>query len=70
METVEHNELTESDLRELAADTIAGISEECRAALVRETLDNHQGRSAGQIIDLMQDIAAARHYPTAENSLR
>lgn len=70
METVEHSELTESDLWELAADTIAGISEECRAALVRETLDNRQGRSAGQIIDLMQDIAAARHYPTAENSLR
>lgn len=41
METVEHNELTESDLRELAADPIAGISEERRAALVRETMDNH-----------------------------
>lgn len=49
METVEHNELTESDLWELAADTIAGISEECRAALVRETLDNRgevPGRSS------------------------
>lgn len=60
------SETTESDLREMGADTIAGISEECRTALIRETLASCQGRSAGQIVDLMQDIAAARHYPTAE----
>ncbi|MEC5201146.1 hypothetical protein RCH21_003402 [Arthrobacter sp. PL16] len=72
METhaVERSETTESDLWEMAADTIAGISEECRAALIRETLDNCQGRSAGQVVDLMQDVAAARHYPTVENSPR
>lgn len=39
-QTTERSETTESDLREIAADTIAGISEEYRAALVRETLDS------------------------------
>lgn len=70
METraTEHSEITEGDLREMAADTIEGIRKEYRAALIRETLDNRQGRSAGQLIDLMQDIAAAHHYPTTENN--
>lgn len=66
----ERRETTESDLQEMATYTIAGISEEYRAALILETLDSRRGRSAGQVVDLMQDIAAARHYPTAESDPR
>lgn len=69
-QTTGRSETTESDLREIAADTIAGISEEYHAALVRETLDSCQGRSVGQVVDLMQNIAAARHYPTTEKHER
>lgn len=58
--------LTIEQIENMAAETIRGIASEHRAELVKETRRRYYGpaNDAAAVIDLMQNIAAARHYPT------
>lgn len=58
--------LTIEQIENMAAETIRGIAPEYRAELIKETRRRYYGpaNDAAVVIDLMQNIAAARHYPT------
>lgn len=58
--------LTIEQIENMAAETIRGIAPECRAGLAKETRKRYHGPcdDAAAVSDLMQDIAAARRYPT------
>lgn len=58
--------LTIEQIESMAAETIRGIAPERRAELAGETRKRYHGPAddAAAVIDLMQNIAAARRYPT------
>lgn len=58
--------LTIEQIEGMATETIQGIAPECRAELAKETRKRYQGPAddAVAVIDLMQNIAAARRYAT------
>lgn len=58
--------LTIEQIENMAAETIRGIAPEYRAKLVKETRRRYYGPAddAAAVIDLMQNVAAACHYPT------
>lgn len=58
--------LTIEQIENMAAETIRGIAPDYRAELAKETRRRYHGpaNDAAAAIDLMQNIAAARHYPT------
>jgi len=58
--------LTIEQIEGMAAETIQGIAPECRAELAKETRKRYHGPAddAAAVIDLMQNVAAARCYPT------
>lgn len=58
--------LTIEQIEGMAAETIQGIAPECRAEVAKETRKRYHGPAddAAAVIDLMQNIAAARRYAT------
>lgn len=58
--------LTIEQIENAAAEVIQGIAPEYHAELVKETRRCHYGPAddAAAVIDLMQNIAATRRYPT------
>jgi len=58
--------VTIEQIENIADETIRGIAPEYRVKPVKETRKRYHGPADGAaaVIDLMQNTAAARHYPT------
>ncbi|MGP5342119.1 hypothetical protein ACTXML_16005 [Glutamicibacter arilaitensis] len=58
--------LTTEQIENVAAEVIQGIAPEYHAELVKETRRRYHGPAddTAAVIDLMQNVAATRHYPT------